>query len=82
MRQSRDAMTDLDLASIRWLDERGQPVSCVEKLKVLTETLEELREIAEDAFEDALLMGCAERQIREVLAEIIRGLDNPYPKAR
>ncbi|HVJ55431.1 MAG TPA: hypothetical protein VM689_23420 [Aliidongia sp.] len=72
--------TGPDLSSIRWLDAEGQPVSCVEKLKVLTETLAELRQISQDAFEDALLMGCAEPQIRQVLEEIARSLDNPYRK--
>jgi hypothetical protein len=72
--------TGPDLSSIRWLDDQGQPVSCVEKLKVLAETLEELRQMSQDAFEDALLMGCTEPQIREVLQQIARSLDNPYRK--
>jgi hypothetical protein len=73
-------MTGADLETIRWLDDRGEPVSCVEKLKVLTETLGELRQMAQDALEDALLMGCAEDQVRDVLRDIVQHLDNPYRK--
>ena len=40
--------------------------------------LAELRALAQDALEDAVLMGCDERQVREVLAGIIAGLVNPY----
>jgi hypothetical protein len=69
-----------DLSKLRWLDEQGRPVSCIEKLKVLTETLGALRQEAQDVLEDAVLMGCAESQIREVLRGIVDGLENPYRK--
>ena len=63
-----------------WLTPEGEPVSCVEKIKVLNENLAELRELAQEALEDAVLMGCDERQLREVLADIVAGLVNPYAK--
>jgi len=58
----------------------GEKVSCVEKIKVLNENLAELQGLAQDALEDAVLMGCDERQVREVLAGLISGLVNPYKK--
>jgi hypothetical protein len=61
-----------------WRTPEGEPVSCVEKIKVLNENLEELRALAQDALEDAVLMGCDERQVRDVLAGIVGGLVNPY----
>jgi hypothetical protein len=61
-----------------WRTPEGEPVSCVEKIKVLNENLEELRALAQDALEDAVLMGCDERQVRDVLAGIVDGLVNPY----
>jgi hypothetical protein len=68
-------------ASIRWVDEAGAPVSCIEKLKMLEQALAELRQVAQDTFEDAILMGCAEAQTRAVLLAIIEGIENPYRKA-
>ncbi len=68
------------LASVRWLTPAGEPVACFEKLKVLTENLAELRQMAQDALEDAILMGCDEAQTRRVLAELVAGLENPYAK--
>jgi L-aminopeptidase/D-esterase-like protein len=65
---------------IRWLDEMGEPVSCIEKLRVLAETLTELRQMAQDALEDAILMGCAEAQTRQMLRQLVESLDNPYRK--
>ena len=63
-----------------WHTPEGEPVSCVEKIKVLNENLAELRDLAQDALEDGVLMGCDEAQLREVLSGIIAGLVNPYRK--
>jgi len=63
-----------------WHTPEGEPVSCVEKIKVLNENLAELRGLAQDALEDGVLMGCDEAQLREVLAGIVAGLVNPYRK--
>jgi len=64
-----------------WRQPDGQPVSCVDKIKVLNENLTELQQMAQDALEDAILMGCDEAQIRDVLARLIGSLDNPYGKS-
>ena len=71
-------MTRFD--GIVWRTPEGEPVSCQEKIKVLNENLEELRAMAQDALEDAILMGCDERQLREVLRGLVNGLVNPYRK--
>ena len=63
-----------------WLTPEGDKVSCVEKIKVLNENLAELKGLAQDALEDAVLMGCDEAQVREVLAGIVTALVNPYKK--
>ena len=63
-----------------WRTPQGEPVSCVEKIKVLNENLAELRELAQEALEDAVLMGCDEAQVRKVLADLVAGIVNPYRK--
>ncbi|GAB5469520.1 MAG: hypothetical protein Kilf2KO_25500 [Rhodospirillales bacterium] len=63
-----------------WLHPDGTKVSCLEKIKVLNENLEELRQIAQDALEDGLLMGCDERQLRETLQGLMASLANPYSR--
>jgi hypothetical protein len=62
-----------------WRRDNGAPVSCHEKIKVMNENLAEIRQMAQDAFEDALLMGCGEAQVREVFAGVMRDLRNPWP---
>lgn len=75
-----DAIKHRKLTLPQWRTPEGEPVSCVEKIKVLNENLEELRVMAQEALEDAVLMGCDEAQLRRVLHELADGLVNPYRK--
>ena len=64
-----------------WRDPEGNVVACVEKIKVMQENLAEISQMAQDAFEDAILMGCDEHQVRAFLVQMMQNLDNPYRKA-
>lgn len=68
------------LDGLVWRQADGNPVSCEEKLKVLNENLVEIRAYCQDAFEDALLMGCDETQVRQVFESVIDSIKNPYKK--
>ncbi|MGL6069832.1 hypothetical protein [Craterilacuibacter sp.] len=62
-----------------WRDGEGNILACVEKIKVMRENLEELAQMAQDAYEDAILMGCDEVQIKAYLVQMMQQLENPYP---
>jgi len=64
----------------KWYADDGSIISCTEKVKVMSENMNELYSVAQDAFEDALLMGCGEAQLRDYLVKLIEGLENPYRK--
>jgi Mor family transcriptional regulator len=53
-------------------------IACVEKNKVMRENLVEIRQICQDALEDAVLMGCDEQQVRSVLIELVNNLSTQY----
>lgn len=61
-----------------WLRDDGSIVSCTEKIKVMRENFEEIQQIAQDAFEDGLLLEVSEAQMREALRQMIDSLYNPY----
>ena len=63
---------------IIWRSSTGEVISCVEKNKVMEENLIEMRQMCQDALDDAVLMGCDEKQVREVFAGLIENLENPY----
>jgi len=63
-----------------WRQPDGEPVACDEKLEVLVENLDEIRQACQDALEDAVLMGCDDAQFRSVLKSLIRSIENPYAK--
>jgi hypothetical protein len=61
-----------------WRSPSGEVVSCVEKLKVLRENLEEIHQICQDALEDAVLMGCDESQFKQILGRLVQQIEDPY----
>jgi len=71
-------MSSRPLPETVWRSPEGELVSCVEKLKVLRENLEEIQQLCQDALEDAVLMGCDERQFKQVLGNLVQQLENPY----
>lgn len=64
-------------APTTWLQADGTPVSCVEKLRVLKENHAELAQVLRDAFDDAVLMGVDETVMRQLLLEMVQGLESP-----
>ena len=63
---------------IIWRGPKVDIIDCVEKNKVLRENLEEIRQVCQDALEDAVLMGCDENQVRSVLSELVANLRSDY----
>jgi hypothetical protein len=61
-----------------WRQSDGKPVSCLEKIKVLNQNIQEIETLAADALEDGVLMGCDPDQIKQALHELIEGLAVPH----
>lgn len=64
-------------APSRWPAADGGAISCRDKLKILAENHAELAQVLQDVFEDAVLMGVDEAAMREILADMVRGLTSP-----
>jgi hypothetical protein len=64
-------------APAHWPGLDGNSVGCREKLKMLAENYAEVSQVLRDAFEDAILMGVDEQAMRQVLADIVAGLESP-----
>jgi hypothetical protein len=65
---------------IIWKSPSGEVISCYEKNKVMKENLEEISQVCQDALEDAVLMGCDERQVKAELSKLITTLVTAYPR--
>ena len=63
-----------------WMRDDNSIVSCTEKIKVMKENFDELKQLAQDAFEDGLLMEVSEEQLKETLKKLINDLNNPLKK--
>ncbi len=69
-------------APAAWPGLDGNAVGCREKLKMLAENYAEVSQVLRDAFEDAILMGVEEQGMRQVLVDIVAGLESPKRPAR
>lgn len=65
-----------------WLKPDGSVLACVEKIKVLNENLTELHDLAQDAMDDAVLMGGTQAQIKQTLLDMIGQLNSQYPEQK
>jgi hypothetical protein len=63
-----------------WRQSDGKPVSCLEKIKVLNQNVQEIESLCADALEDGVLMGCDAEQIKAALHELIDKLAAPHSK--
>jgi hypothetical protein len=63
-----------------WLRDDKSVVSCTEKVKVMNENFDELKQIAQDAFDDGVLMEVSEEQMKAILHALIESLDSPVKK--
>ncbi len=58
----------------QWIGRDGMPLTCEEKIMLLNDHMEEINELCQQAFEEAMHMGCSEEFMRIVLQEMISAL--------
>jgi hypothetical protein len=63
-----------------WIRDDKTVVSCTEKIKVMKENFDELKQLSQDAIEDGLLMEVSEKQMKDALHQMVDDLINPYLK--
>jgi hypothetical protein len=61
-----------------WPAPDGTPIACREKLRRLGENHDELAQVMQDAFDDAMLMGVDDGAFRTVLVGLVASLRSPY----
>ena len=63
-----------------WVRDDKSIVSCSEKIKIMKENFDELKQLSQDTIEDGLLMEVSENQMKAALHQMIDDLVNPYYK--
>ena len=59
-----------------WLGKDKLKISCKEKIKVLNNNIDELQEMISDIYDEAILIGIDEKQLKEVLIKIVKNIKN------
>lgn len=65
-----------------WKKPDGTTVSCTEKVKVLEENWQDIREALQDALDDAILMGCTESQFKAEYRRLVESLTTDYKEEK
>lgn len=65
-----------------WHRADGTTVACTEKVKVLNENWQEIRAMLQDAMDDAVLMGCTEKQFREEYTRLVASITSDYAEQK
>ncbi len=63
-----------------WVRDDNSIVACTEKIRVMKENFDEIKQITQDAFEDGLLMEVSDKQMRDALHQLVDELVDPYKK--
>jgi len=63
-----------------WKTKDDEVVSCEEKVKVLNENYEEIKNVIQNSFDDAILMGCDEDDFKLKIVDLIKELEFSYKK--
>jgi len=64
-----------------WMAQNKEKISCEEKIKVLNNNIDELQEMISDIYDEAILIGVDEKQLKDVLQEIIINMKNNLKNA-
>lgn len=66
--------TNPDFVPAQWIGRDGMPVASEEKVALLNEHLEQIHALCQQAFDEAMQMGCSEEFLRIVLQNMVASL--------
>ena len=58
-----------------WYSKNKKTISCDETNKVLNENYAEIKSVIQNSFDDAVLMGCEEKDFKEKIISLINKLE-------
>ena len=63
------------LEKFLWLSKEKKVISCDETNKVLNENYSEIKNILQNSFDDAVLIGCDEKDFKKKIKDLIENLN-------
>ena len=69
-------MENKDIYPKIWYSKNKEKVSCKEKISLLNKNIIEFHELANEIYDEAILMGVRKEQIKEVLVNTIKNINS------
>lgn len=63
-----------------WKSKDNKKITCDEKIKVLNENINEIQIVLQNAFDDGILIGCDESDLKEKFSKLIKQLNFSFKK--
>ena len=63
------------ISELLWVDKEKKNISCEETNKVLNENFSEINSILQNAYDDAILLGCDESDFKGKIKQLIQNLE-------
>ena len=69
-------MSNKNIYPKTWYSKNREKLSCKEKILLLNKNILEFHELANEIYDEAILMGVSKEQIKEVLASTIENINS------
>ena len=74
-------MSNKNICPKIWYSKNKEKVSCKEKILLLNNNILEFHELANEIYDEAILMGVSKEQIKDVLASTIKNINSKLKSA-
>ncbi len=59
-----------------WQSKKKERILCKEKIKILNSNIDDLNNLVEEIYDEAILMGVDPKQIKEVIEHLFKNIDS------
>ena len=66
--------------SLIWRAKNKELISCNEKIKILNENFDELQLLIQSVIDDAVIIGCDEKDIKQKISNLLESIHFSYKK--
>ena len=59
-----------------WITKKKAKITCKEKIRILNGNIEDIKNLLEETYDEAILMGADPMQVKEVFNKVLKNIDS------